>query len=63
MKISKLLKKINSVIDRLDVLLPPEQNRIDWSALAYRWQSIGKQGILESLPKPAYLPFEPAGSR
>lgn len=57
MKISKLLKKINSVIDRLDVLLPPEQNRIDWSALAYRWQSIGKQGILESLPNPHTFPL------
>lgn len=57
MKISKLLKKINSVIDRLDVLLPPEQNRIDWSALAYRWQSIGKQGILESLPNPHTSPL------
>lgn len=57
MKISKLLKKINSVIDRLDVLLPPEQNRIDWSALAYRWQSIGKQGILESLPSPHTFPL------
>jgi len=41
----------------LDVLLPPEQNRIDWSALAYRWQSIGKQGILESLPNPHTFPL------
>ena len=57
MKISKLLKKINSVIDRLDVLLPPEQNRIDWSALAYRWQSIGKQGILETLRNPHTFPL------
>ena len=58
MKISKLLKKINSVINRLDILLPPETNQTDWSALAYRWQNIGRQGVLESLPKPHTFPLE-----
>ncbi|MCF7528637.1 ATP-binding protein [Neisseria lisongii] len=58
MKLSKFLKKLNSVIDRLDLLLPAHQADTDWSALAYRWQSVGRKGILESLPMPHTFPLE-----
>lgn len=46
-----------SVLKRLDMLLPPEAAEPDWCALAYRWQSIGRKGMLESLPNPHTFPL------
>lgn len=40
------------MLNRLDAWLPPETAEPDWQALAYRWQSVGRRGVLESLPKP-----------
>jgi len=47
MKLSNFLKKANSVLNRLDLILPDEAGKTDWRALAYRWHSVGKKGILE----------------
>lgn len=47
-----------SVLRRLDMLLPPESSEPDWRALAYRWQSIGRKGLLESLPNPHTFPLK-----
>ncbi|MCP1659547.1 ATP-binding protein [Neisseria perflava] len=58
MKLGKFLKKANSVLNRLDLLLPGEQGATDWNALAYRWQSVGRRGILESLPNPHTFPID-----
>ena len=58
MKLSKFLKKAHSVLNRLDLILPAEQGETDWSALAYRWQSIGRKGVLESLPYPHTFPLD-----
>lgn len=52
MKLAKFLKQAASVLNRLDALLPPEAAEPDWQALAYRWQSVGRRGVLESLPHP-----------
>ncbi len=52
MKLAKFLKQAASVLNRLDALLPPETAEPDWQALAYRWQSVGRRGVLESLPRP-----------
>ena len=57
MKLKAFLKLAASVLRRLDAWLPPEQKELDWSALAYRWQSIGKKGILENLPRPHTFPL------
>ncbi len=57
MKPKAFLKLAASVLRRLDAILPPEQKEPDWSALAYRWQSVGKKGILESLPRPHTFPL------
>ena len=48
MKLSNFLKKANSVLNRLDLILPDEAGKTDWRALAYRWHSVGKKGILEA---------------
>ena len=52
MKLAQFLKQAASVLNRLDALLPPEAAEPDWRALAYRWQSVGRRGVLESLPHP-----------
>ena len=57
MKLAKFLKQAASVLNRLDALLPPEAAEPDWQALAYRWQSVGRRGVLESLPNPHTFPL------
>ena len=57
MKLAKFLKQAASVLHRLDALLPPEAAEPDWQALAYRWQSVGRRGVLESLPNPHTFPL------
>lgn len=52
MKPAKFFKLAASVLRRLDTLLPPEAAGPDWGAVAYRWQSVGRRGVLESLPHP-----------
>ena len=39
-------------------MLPEEPGKTDWNALAYRWHSVGKKGILESLPNPHTFPLD-----
>jgi len=54
----EFLKKAYSVLDRLDLVLPEKPDKTDWNALAYRWHSVGKKGILESLPNPHTFPLD-----
>ncbi len=58
MKLKTFLRQASSVLRRLDAILPPEAQEPDWTALAYRWQSIGKKGVLESLPNPHTFPLD-----
>ncbi|MDK8111520.1 AAA family ATPase, partial [Neisseria mucosa] len=52
MELATFLQKAYSVLDRLDLVLPEKPGNTDWNALAYRWHSVGKKGILESQPNP-----------
>ena len=58
MKLAVFLQKAYSVLNRLDLVLPEEPAKTDWNALAYRWHSVGKKGILESLPNPHTFPLD-----
>lgn len=58
MKIKTLIKKIYSVLNRLDAWLPPEIREPNWDqAIAFRWQTIGNRGVLVDLPKPHTFPL------
>ncbi|MFV2030244.1 ATP-binding protein [Neisseria sp. S1] len=57
MKPAKFFKLAASVLKCLDALLPPETAEPDWQALAFRWQTVGRSGILESLPQPHTFPL------
>ena len=52
MKLRNFLTLAASVLQRLDAILPPVTQEPDWTAVAYRWQKLGNNGILESLPRP-----------
>lgn len=57
MDLEQFLVQAASVLRRLDSMLPPEAVEPDWQAIAYRWQSIGRRGVLESLPRPHTFPL------
>ncbi|ULJ61667.1 ATP-binding protein [Wielerella bovis] len=53
-----LIKKIISVLNRLDMILPPEAKEPDWQqSIAFRWQAVGHSGVLHSLPRPHTFPL------
>lgn len=52
MKRRELIELAATVLQRLDVILPPLAQEPDWTAVAYRWHRLGNKGILESLPHP-----------
>lgn len=56
--LNKLSQKLLFIINRLDVLLPPEAREIDWkTAVAFRWQKVGHGGMLHELPRPHTFPL------
>lgn len=46
MKLKAFLKLAASVLRRLDSILPPEPQKHDWKAVAYRWQNYGNHSLL-----------------
>ena len=57
MKLSNFLKKANSVLNRLDLILPDEAGKTDWRALAYRWHSVGKKAFWKACRVPHTFPL------
>lgn len=58
MELNEFLNKADAVLKRLDLILPQAPEDTDWKALAYRWHSIGRKGVLESLPEPHTFPLD-----
>lgn len=53
-----LIKKILSVLNRLDAWLPPEYSEPDWgNHVAFRWYTVAHRGILQALPQPHTFPL------
>lgn len=51
--VKSLIKQTISVLNRLDSILPPEQIEPDWdNSIAFRWQMVGRTGVLHGLPRP-----------
>ena len=46
-----------SVLERLDAWLPQPLQEPNWAAVAFRWQQVGQQGILQALPTPHTFPL------
>lgn len=46
------------ILKRLDSLLPPAAQQMDWHAVAFRWHKTGHSGILTALPRPHTFPLQ-----
>lgn len=58
MKLGVFLDKAFAVLSRVERLLPPQTENVDWNALAYRWHSADRKGFLEHLPDPHVFPLD-----
>lgn len=50
-----LIQKAESLIARLEGVLPPEATEIDWNALAWRWQVKQGRGYLRAVDHPHHI--------
>ena len=50
-----LIQKAESLIARLEAVLPPVVNDIDWNALAWRWQVKQGRGYLRAVDHPHHI--------
>ena len=55
--INTFFKRAVSVLERLDAWLPQSLQEPNWAAVAFRWQQVGQQGILQALPTPHTFPL------
>ena len=55
--INTFFKRAVSVLERLDAWLPQPLQEPNWAAVAFRWQQVGQQGILQALPTPHTFPL------
>ncbi len=53
--IDRLFNRLDTLLDRLEPLLPPRHTEPDWSALAYRWR---RPGYLQAINHPHLLEAE-----
>lgn len=53
-----LMQQISEFLQRLDLWLPEKNEALNWQAIAYQWQRVGKKGVLRSLAKPHTFPIE-----
>ena len=50
--IDRLFDRLDTLLDRLEPLLPPPRRAPDWSAIAYRWR---RPGYLQPVPHPRLI--------
>ena len=55
--INTFFKRAVSVLERLDAWLPQPLQEPNWAAVAFRWQQVGQQGVLQALPTPHTFPL------
>ena len=55
--INTFFKRAVSVLERLDAWLPQPLQEPNWAAVAFRWQQVAQQGILQALPTPHTFPL------
>ncbi|HEX5539437.1 MAG TPA: ATP-binding protein [Methylophilaceae bacterium] len=50
--LARLLSRVETLLDKVERLLPATPVEPDWSALAWRWQHNGGRGYLQAVPHP-----------
>ena len=58
-EVNKLYDRANSLLDRLERFLPPEQLEPDWqNASAFRWRRMGNVGVIQSITHPHHIELD-----
>ena len=58
-EVNKLYDRANSLLDRLERFLPPEQLEPDWqNASAFRWRRLGNVGVIQSITHPHHIELD-----
>jgi uncharacterized protein len=50
--LNKLLAKAESLLDRLDKVLMPQNEPVNWGAVAWRWVKVAGKGTLQAISSP-----------
>ena len=56
--LNNLLAKAESLLDRLDKVLMPQNEPINWDAVAWRWIKVGGKGTLQAISSPHQVRLE-----
>ena len=51
----QLFARLDTLLDRVEGLLPGSAAPDNWSAIAYRWRRHGQHGVLQPVPKPHHI--------
>ncbi|HEX5539697.1 MAG TPA: DUF815 domain-containing protein, partial [Methylophilaceae bacterium] len=56
--LARLLSHAETLLDKVEQLLPAAVGEPDWSALAWRWQHNGGRGYLQAVPHPHMIKLD-----
>jgi len=54
---SRLVERLEAFLQRVERLLPPDAQAVDWKATAFRWRKRGQGGYLEAVRHPHAIRF------
>jgi len=57
-EIGKLFARLETILDRVEAILPPPPQPPDWSATAFRWRRRAGRGYLQPVPHPHAIRLE-----
>jgi predicted AAA+ superfamily ATPase len=57
-EIGKLFARLETILDRVEAMLPPLPKPPDWSATAFRWRRRAGRGYLQPVPHPHAISLE-----
>lgn len=56
--LNNLLAKAESLLDRLDKVLMPQSEPVNWDAVAWRWVKVGGKGTLQAVSSPHQISLQ-----
>jgi len=56
--LARTLERAESVLARVEALLPPAPSPPDWKARAFRWRKRGERGYLQAVPHPRSIELD-----
>jgi len=56
--LESLINRAEFLLERLSAYMPADQQEVEWSALAWRWQVVNGRGSLQAVPHPHQIKLE-----